>query len=548
MDLLDIAVNSLRLQIAQTEVFLKHLKGQLATVEKEQLRTLSNTLADHSHAGPQTAKLRKTQSQLGSSSQANGSVRPPAVSLVTPPSSQSQPKPPPSQANGTSKWPLQPLEYKSYGRQLILPQIGLQGQLRLKKASVLIVGAGGLGCPAGTYLAGAGVGTIGFADSDDVEQSNLHRQILHTTKMVGQPKVYSAIEELSKHHSLPRYRAHREQITPLSALDTLAEYDIILDCTDRPASRYLISDAAVLVNKPLVSASALGLDGQLLVLNDGTVIKGAQPRKFCYRCVFPKPPPAETVLSCSEGGILGPVVGVMGVLMAIEAIKLIVRDTYHQKSGDSAVCPNPGQAFEAPPEEPSMLLFSANSDPMFRKVRIKGKRSTCPSCGCNPTITQEALNSGRLDYAYFCGLKDPMDSLPSDQRYTPGNFVRNRRTVAPDSVLVDVRPRHEFELGHIEDSINVPIQELANGHHGEELHTALRQLKNKRKRDAEKYAEATNPYPKAGQFVFTICRQGNDSQKAAKILQSKFYGLKVCDVEGGLSAWRKDIDPTFPDY
>ncbi|KAL8665838.1 MAG: hypothetical protein Q9202_001960 [Teloschistes flavicans] len=548
MELADVAVESLRLQIAQTEVFLNHLKGHLAKAEKEQHHSRPNLPGDHSHPGPQTANLSKPQSQPGTLSQADGPVRPPAESFITPPSSQPQPKPPSSHSNATTKWPLQPREYQKYGRQMILPQIGLQGQLKLKKTSVLIIGAGGLGCPAGTYLAGAGIGTVGFADADDVEQSNLHRQILHTTKWVGKPKVYSAIDELSKHHALPKYRAHRHHITPQCALDTFAEYDIILDCTDRPTSRYLISDAAVLSNKPLVSASALGLEGQLLVLNDGTVVDDAQPHKFCYRCVFPRPPPAETVLSCSEGGILGPVVGVMGVLMALETIKLIIRDTYHQKLGDTSVHPTPGRDLGAPPEGPSMLLFSATSDPMFRKARLKGKRRDCQSCGCNPTITEDSLDTGRLDYAYFCGSRSSRD-LPDDQRYSPKDFIRSVKNITSGfTILVDVRSNHEYELGHIERSINAPIQDLNDDKFSEELHTAIKQLRMKRKHDQVRHAESNLPFPKSDQFVFTICRQGNDSQKAAKILQSKFHGLKVCDIEGGLNAWRKDIDPTFPDY
>lgn len=548
MDFADVAAESLRLQIAQTEVFLDHLKGHLARAEKEEHNSQPKPTAEHSHPGRQKANIPKTHNQAESSSQTHASVRLPAESLITPPSSQPQPKPPPPQPNGTTKWPLQPREYQKYGRQLVLPQIGLQGQLRLKKTSVLIVGAGGLGCPAGTYLAGAGVGTVGFADADDVEQSNLHRQILHTTKWVGKPKVYSAIDELSKHHALPKYRAHRHNITPQCALQTFSEYDIILDCTDRPTSRYLISDAAVLSNKPLVSASALGLEGQLVVLNDGTVVEDKQPRKFCYRCVFPRPPPAETVLSCSEGGILGPVVGVMGVLMAMQAIKLIIGGTYNQKPGDSPVHSSPGHNLGAFPEDPSMLLFSATGDPMFRQVRIKGKRSNCPSCGSNPAITEDSLVSGKLDYAWFCGMRSSKD-LPDDQRYSPEDFIRNRTNItAGYTILVDVRPKHEFELGHIEHSVNAPIQELDKGDLNDEVLTAIRQLRSKRKRDRERLAENNVPYSKSDQLVFTICRQGNDSQRAAKILQSKFYGLKVCDIEGGLNAWRKDIDPTFPDY
>jgi adenylyltransferase/sulfurtransferase len=205
---------------------------------------------------------------------------------------------------------------------------------------VLIVGAGGLGCPAAAYIAGAGVGTIGIVDGDVVETSNLHRQILHSTAKVGMKKVDSAISFLTS-YCLPslfyfyntyrlcrlnpnlRYIAHGEHLTPQNAREIVEKYDLVLDCTDHPTSRYLISDICVLLHKPLISASALRTDGQLIVLNSPPLPAGDASGGPCYRCVFPKPPPAESVVSCGDGGILGPVVGTMGVLQALEAVKLI---------------------------------------------------------------------------------------------------------------------------------------------------------------------------------------------------------------------------------
>ncbi|KAL8706955.1 MAG: hypothetical protein Q9201_000003 [Fulgogasparrea decipioides] len=515
MDSVDVAVESLRVQIAQAEALLKHLKFQLAKVEKEQhQRGRPDASSDLSHAQPPSPTLPNA----------------------------------PSQANGTSKWPLEAEQYKRYGRQLILPRIGLQGQRNLTDASVLIVGVGGLGCPAAAYLAAAGVGTIGLIDGDTVDISNLHRQIIHTSSTVGNHKVHSAVQYLRQLNPLPKYNTYPKNLSPGFAVELFSDYDIILDCTDHPSSRYLISDAAVLVGKPLVSGSALGTEGQLLVLNDGSIVQGRQPRKFCYRCVFPKPPPPETVLSCGEGGIFGPVVGVMGVLMATEALKLLIRDTNRQQPGRSYCDINPDQDIGGPPDQPSMLLYSATSEPMFRTVRVKGKREDCPSCSWNFTLSQESLTSGSLDYAVFCGLRSPTSLLDPEERCSPEDFIRNRDLDAQGcTFLVDVRPKTEFELGHIAGSINAPIQDLEETDYGNNLSEAIRRAKLQRRRESKQSAGSMVPHTQE-QYAYIICRQGNDSQRAAKILQRKFPDVKVYDILGGLNAWRRDIDPTFPDY
>ncbi|KAG7009718.1 hypothetical protein G7Y79_00002g008330 [Physcia stellaris] len=210
-------------------------------------------------------------------------------------------------------------EYKRYGRQMIIPGFGLQGQLLLRNARVLIVGVGGLGCPAAAYLAGAGVGKIGLVDGDTVEISNLHRQIIHSSNKIGQTKVESAVEYLRQLNPKSRYIQYPLNLSSANALEIFDEYDIILDCTDQPQSRYLVSDAAVLSKKLLITASATITQGQLMTF--GNMWDG-QP---CYRCVFPKPPSPETVQSCSDSGILGPAVGVMGVLMASQVIKMLTQ-------------------------------------------------------------------------------------------------------------------------------------------------------------------------------------------------------------------------------
>ncbi|KAL9011671.1 MAG: hypothetical protein Q9180_009173, partial [Flavoplaca navasiana] len=362
------------------------------------------------------------------------------------------------------KWPLEAEEYKRYGRHLILDKVGLQGQLYLKKASVLIVGLGGLGSPAAAYLAGAGVGTIGLMDGDVVEISNLHRQIIHSTASIRQSKVDSAVRYLQELNPLPKYESYPEFISSRNAVDLFEQYDLILDCTDHPATRYLISDAAVLTGKPLVSASALGMEGQLLILNDIFQVKERQPGRYCYRCVFPKPPPADTVLTCGEGGIFGPVVGVMGVLMATAAHKLLIRGNSTSAVSEST--------FGVPLDQPSMLLYSAVSEPMFRHVRIKGRRDNCPSCSTGATVTRESLFDGTLDYAAFCGLKEGFTTLDDHERMKPLEYTRLIKRLPPQQrkniVIFDVRPRTEYELGHIEDSINWPMQDITKSSENED--------------------------------------------------------------------------------
>ncbi|KAL8882106.1 MAG: hypothetical protein Q9198_000835 [Flavoplaca austrocitrina] len=443
------------------------------------------------------------------------------------------------------KWPLEAEEYKRYGRHLILDKVGIQGQLNLKKASVLIVGLGGLGSPAAAYLAGAGVGTIGLMDGDVVEISNLHRQIIHSTATVGQSKVDSAVRYLERLNPLPTYRTYPEFISSRNAIGLFEQYDLILDCTDHPATRYLISDAAVLTGKPLVSASALGMEGQLLILNDVIQVKERQPGRYCYRCVFPKPPPADTVLTCGEGGIFGPVVGVMGVLMVTAALKILIRG----KSSSSAISDS---SFGLPSDQPSMLLYSAVSEPVFRNVRIKGRRDNCPSCSTGATITRESLFDGTLDYAAFCGLKEGIRTLDDHERMKPLEYTQLIQRLPPQQrkniVIFDVRPKTEYELGHIKDSINWPIQDIAKSSKNEDG-------------SSENASPSLHPLPQQGidwdnidvplnaRCAFMVCRRGNDSQLAATMLKRRKTDFDyIVEIKGGLDAWRRDVDPTFPDY
>ncbi|KAI9681633.1 MAG: Urmylation protein [Trizodia sp. TS-e1964] len=412
--------------------------------------------------------------------------------------------------------PLSGEEYKRYGRQMILLEIGLQGQLRLRSSSILIVGIGGLGCPAAAYLAGAGVGRIGLIDGDIVEISNLHRQILHTSKTVNVHKVDSARQHLQALNPNVEYVPYREHLSPAIAVDIFPKYDIIIDCTDHPTSRYLISDAAVLFQKPLISASALRTDGQLMVLNQPARPAGDTRGGPCYRCIFPRPPPAESVTSCSDGGILGPVVGTMGVLQALEAIKLILPDPAAPRDPTS------------PDPQPSLLLFSALSTPPFRSIRLRGRRAGCAACSSQASISIDSLASGSLDYELFCGRAQPLSILSPSERVSATEFS-SRRASAQPCFLIDVREAVQFDICSLPGSVNAPLSELE---------AALPSL-------LPAALPPTTP-------IFVICRLGNDSQLAVQ--QMKFAGLDlggrrfVGDVRDGFMAWRNDVDPSWPEY
>ncbi|KAL5345604.1 hypothetical protein ACLOAV_009358 [Pseudogymnoascus australis] len=427
-----------------------------------------------------------------------------------------------------SKWPLTPDEYLRYGRQMIVPSIGIQGQLRLHGASVLIVGAGGLGCPAAAYIAGAGVKTLGIVDGDTVEVSNLHRQILHCSSTVGLWKVDSAIHSLKGLNPNVEYRAYREHLSPENAADIVSHYDIVLDCTDHPKSRYLISDICVLLQKPLVSASALRTDGQLMILNYPAAPQGSTSGGPCYRCIFPKPPPANQVVSCGDGGILGPVVGVMGVLQAVEAIKLITAGLKVSHTSDDAEL----QESKVLPS-PSLLLFSANSPSPFRTVRLRQRRPDCFACSAQAGLTPESLTSGSLDYVAFCGSAAPVNILSDEEQISAGQYSELRNGGSKkEHVLLDVREKVQFDICHVGGSINVPFSKLQGN-----LDTTYPWLPETSPADAP---------------IYVLCRLGNDSQVITKKLKESGLGdngkRPILDIKGGLRAWKKDVDSSWPEY
>lgn len=369
--------------------------------------------------------------------------------------------------------------------------------------------------------------TLGIVDGDTVEVSNLHRQILHNSSTIGLWKVDSAIQNLKGLNPSVEYKAYREHLSPENAADIVSNYDIVLDCTDHPKPRYLISDICVLLQKPLVSASALRTDGQLMVLNNPAKPQGSDSGGPCYRCIFPKPPPADQVVSCGDGGILGPVVGVMGVLQALEAIKLIVAGL---KESDSS---NGVTADVKTLPQPSLLLFSASSPSPFRTVRLRSRRPDCFACSAKAGLTAESLTSGSLDYVAFCGAASPVKLLAPEEQISAREYAKLREDkVEAKHVLLDVREKVQFDICNIEGSINVPFSRL-QGSKG----TTYPWLPESLPADAP---------------VYVVCRLGNDSQVITRKLKEGGLGgdgkRSILDVKGGLRAWKEEVDGSWPEY
>ena len=374
-------------------------------------------------------------------------------------------------------------EYERYGRQMIVPGVGSRGQLALREHRVLVIGAGGLGCPALAYLAGAGVGTLGIVDPDRVEVSNLHRQILH--HRVGQPKAESAAEYVTRLNPKIVCQVYVEPFTSLNGLALVRDFDLVLDCTDTPMSRYLINDACVLADKPLVSASALKTEGQLAVYHFGKTGP-------CYRCVFPKPPPPQLVGTCGDNGILGPVVGLMGVAQAVEALKVLLT-LDEVRAGDTT-------------PQPFLSIYSMFSFPQWRQMKIRFRQPGCAVCGDEPSIT-----SLDADYEGFCGSAS---TVSTTHRLQPHDFAQRSEKI------VDVRPASQYAVVVLPESVSVPITQL-------------------RRMDAAEFRQT------AGDSVRMVCHHGTDSQEAVEIVRA--WGVDACDLAGGLTAWA-GYDPSFPVY
>ncbi|PJF16463.1 Adenylyltransferase and sulfurtransferase MOCS3 [Paramicrosporidium saccamoebae] len=388
-------------------------------------------------------------------------------------------------------------EIERYCRQLILPGFGIQGQERIRKASVLIVGAGGLGCPVGLYLAAAGIGRLGIVDYDTVEVSNLHRQVAHAEKRTGMTKVDSLADTLSSLNSGICIERHNLLISSGNALDLIASYQIIVDATDNVTTRYLLNDACVLLKKVLVSGAALRWDGQLTTLNYG--IDGP-----CYRCLHPEPPASALLQSCDMNGVAGPVPGIIGCMQALEVLRLV--------------------ALEKPNYSKRMVLFSGETGAM-RVVSLRSRRPGCAICGENPTITQ------LIDYVQFCGASADDKGATLDL-LTPEERID---VVEMDRLLEEKVPIHILDVRSREYTAVYPFQSTAACSSQATTVTAI---------PIDELEQKCSEIPLDCGPVICICRRGNDSQLAVQIL--KRHHITSRDLIGGIHEYSRTIDPTVP--
>jgi adenylyltransferase/sulfurtransferase len=376
-------------------------------------------------------------------------------------------------------------ELLRYSRHLIMPEVGLRGQRKIKAARVLCVGAGGLGSPLAIYLAAAGVGTLGLVDFDVVDESNLQRQILHGTGDVGRPKIESASERIRAINPNVRVVPFETRLSSENALEIFREFDIVADGTDNFPTRYLVNDACVMLGKPNVFASVFRFEGQASVF--GT---SAGP---CYRCLYPEPPPPGLVPSCAEGGVLGILPGLLGVIQATEVLKLVL----------GAGSPLVGR----------LLLVDALAM-SFRELKLR-KDPRCVVCGPNPTVTR------LIDYESFCGVVasgDPETGAAGPSAITVEELKR-RIDDGEDFVLLDVREPHELEIAALPGAVNIPLRRLP---------------------------ESVNRLSTADDIV-VFCKVGGRSAQAVDFLHSVGF-RKVRNLAGGIDRWARLIDPSVPRY
>ncbi|MDQ3818130.1 MAG: molybdopterin-synthase adenylyltransferase MoeB [Acidobacteriota bacterium] len=377
-------------------------------------------------------------------------------------------------------------EIARYSRHLIMPEVGMEGQRKLKAASVLMIGTGGLGAPLGMYLAAAGVGRLGILDFDVVDESNLQRQIIHGTKDVGRPKIESArdrLRDINPHIELDTYEA---RLTSENALELFRDYDIIVDGTDNFPTRYLVNDACVLTGKPNVYGSIFRFEGQASVF--------WAERGACYRCLYPEPPPPGLVPSCAEGGVLGVLPGIVGAIQANETIKIIL--------GAEGVLVN------------RLLLFDA-WNMRWRELKLR-RDPQCPICGSNPTIKE------LIDYEEFCGLRpQPQESRASEQLEETTASELKRRLDSGDPIqIIDVREPHEYEIARIPDTKLIPLSQVVN-------------------RMGE-----IDP----GRETVVHCKGGVRSAKAIEALKQAGFNGRLINLRGGITAWSDEVDPSVPKY
>jgi adenylyltransferase/sulfurtransferase len=334
-------------------------------------------------------------------------------------------KVPNSPEAGNSSAALSKEEIMRYSRHLIMPEVGMDGQLKLKQAKVLCIGTGGLGAPLGLYLAAAGVGRIGLVDFDKVDLTNLQRQILFDTNDIGRPKIEAATNRLRDLNPDIQIDTFETRLTSENALDILKDYDIVVDGTDNFPTRYLVNDACVILGKPNVYGSIFRFEGQITIF--------AYPGGPCYRCLYPEPPPPGLVPSCAEGGVLGVLPGIVGAIQAAETLKLIIG------KGESLV----GR----------LLLFDALAM-RFRELKLR-KNPECPVCGEYPTITK------LIDYEEFCGIRGEESASPAQAvpEISPRE-LKSRLDRGDDLFILDVREPHEYQICNLDGHL-IPLGELS---------------------------------------------------------------------------------------
>jgi sulfur-carrier protein adenylyltransferase/sulfurtransferase len=376
-------------------------------------------------------------------------------------------------------------DYERYSRHLILPEVGLEGQKKLKAASILCVGTGGLGSPLLLYLAAAGVGRLGIVDFDVVDFSNLQRQVIHGTSWVGKPKIESAKNRILEINPFCQVDLYETMLSAENALKIAEPYDIIIDGTDNFPTRYLVNDTCVLLNKPNVYGSIFRFEGQATVFN----YEGGPN----YRDLYPEPPPPGLVPSCAEGGVLGILPGIIGVIQATEAIKIIL-----------------GQGTTL---SGRLLLFNA-LDMKFRELKLR------------PNPVRPVIEK-LIDYEMFCGIPQAKAAEAQQQAAIPEMTVTELKQVldsgADDYVLLDVRNPNEYEIAQIPGSLLVPLPDIENGQGIEKVRSLLN-----------------------GHRLIVHCKMGGRSMKALGIL--KDAGIDGTNVKGGIQAWSREVDASVPEY
>jgi adenylyltransferase/sulfurtransferase len=381
-------------------------------------------------------------------------------------------------------------EIARYSRHLIMPEVGMEGQRRLKAARVLMIGTGGLGAPTGMYLAAAGVGTLGVLDFDVVDASNLQRQIIHGTKDVGRPKIESARDRLKDINPNVKIEAYETRLTSENALGLFREYDIVVDGTDNFPTRYLVNDACVLTGKPNVYGSIFRFEGQASVF--------WAERGACYRCLYPEPPPPGLVPSCAEGGVLGVLPGIVGAIQANETIKLILG------GGEPLIN--------------RLLLFDAWRL-RFRELKLR-KDPACPVCGENPTVRE------LIDYEEFCGLRPQRAAQTNTQteesrmEEITATELKQRTDNGDDLQIIDVREPNEYEIARIPNTRLIPLGHVV-----------------------ERMGEIEE-----GRETIVHCKGGVRSAKAIEALTRSGFKGKLVNLKGGITAWSNDVDPSVPKY